>query len=811
MRKRYPPAGLRLLGALAVLSLAAGCRTPRSAAVPAAPAEPSAEALARYADGLVHEYGGRPAEALKSYRLAIELDPNRSAPYARALAAHVALVRAGRESPLPEALARFAEAYPHSAEPMRWLARLHRAEGRTDEALAAFEAGLRRSPDDGELHAERLALLVRDDRTAEALEALRAAIRREVSPRALAPTAGELLKRGREAGDADAESGALAVLDTLRSRAGADAELLLLLAELYRRGGAGDRAKATLAAAREAAPERPEVYLQTALTAFAREDFAQARRVLAEGVAVVDRPLDLLRLLAEAATQDALRLEPAAPEAAAEAREEAIDAVRRLLESVPREAALRLRLADLLILSERFDDAIAELARVEPDQEELRAQIAHRFLAAGAPGDAIAQLQALADERPDDVQLQSVLGEMLEQAGRRGEAIEAFARAAAAPEAGPLPHARYAALLAEENRMEEALAAVDAGLEAAGEQALLVETGALLRLEMGRFEEALAWLGRLRALRAPGEEGELPPRFLAHRALALQYLGETAEAAELLAAAMAGDELAVEAYVYRAARLDRADETGGRAAATRTVLEALARALSDEPLVLLYAGLYEHQAEAYAAAVEIFARAVRVAEEHPHRADRLTPQFYFVYGAAAERAGRYEQAMELLARCIELDPDHALALNYLAYIWAERGMNLDQALVYVRRALEQEPESGAFIDTLGWIYFQQGRFDEALVELKRALEFEPEEPTILDHVGDALHALNRTEEAIPYWLRSLEHGPENPEAVRAKLREAGVEPPEEEDAAAEPEPPEEEAPAEPEPPAASDAEPPEAP
>ena len=93
--------------------------------------------------------------------------------------------------------------------------------------------------------------------------------------------------------------------------------------------------------------------------------------------------------------------------------------------------------------------------------------------------------------------------------------------------------------------------------------------------------------------------------------------------------------------------------------------------------------------------------------------------------------------------CLNLDPEYADALNYLAYLWAVRSIRLDDALRHIQTALSLDPENAAYLDTLGWIYHQMGRFDEALDLLRQADRLQPNDPEIRDHIEKTLEKLGR--------------------------------------------------------------------
>jgi tetratricopeptide (TPR) repeat protein len=136
-----------------------------------------------------------------------------------------------------------------------------------------------------------------------------------------------------------------------------------------------------------------------------------------------------------------------------------------------------------------------------------------------------------------------------------------------------------------------------------------------------------------------------------------------------------------------------------------------------------------------------------------------------------------ERAIPALQRATELQPDFAAALNYLAYLWADRGENLEEALRLAERAVSLDMQSGAYVDTLGWALFRLGRLPEARRLLERARRLEGDDPAILDHLGDLYLALGEAGLAREHWELALERGPEAPEAIRAKLAALGAAPP----------------------------------
>ena len=117
--------------------------------------------------------------------------------------------------------------------------------------------------------------------------------------------------------------------------------------------------------------------------------------------------------------------------------------------------------------------------------------------------------------------------------------------------------------------------------------------------------------------------------------------------------------------------------------------------------------------------------------------------------------GRRQESIETMKRVVNLDPDHADALNYLGYTYAEMGIHLDEAEQLIRSALQNKPENGYITDSMGWVYYKQGEYAKALTELLKAFQNLPDDPTIAEHIGDVYAALNENSKAIEYYNKAL--------------------------------------------------------
>ena len=131
-------------------------------------------------------------------------------------------------------------------------------------------------------------------------------------------------------------------------------------------------------------------------------------------------------------------------------------------------------------------------------------------------------------------------------------------------------------------------------------------------------------------------------------------------------------------------------------------------------------------------------------------------QLFFELGLLLERNGMYQQAISTMEKVLELQPQHAEALNFIGYTWADKKINLNQALEYIKKADEIKPDNGYIIDSLGWVYYRLGEYKKAAKFLNRSLELEPSDPHIYSHLGDVYHALRKYSKALEAYRKAFE-------------------------------------------------------
>jgi tetratricopeptide (TPR) repeat protein len=371
---------------------------------------------------------------------------------------------------------------------------------------------------------------------------------------------------------------------------------------------------------------------------------------------------------------------------------------------------------------------------------------------------------------PEDAFAHFMQGLLAELARRPDMAVASYSRVIELDPGQVDAFRKKALFLFQGSEPVRAIQVLETGLNHHPDHVELLSMKGNLALLFEQFDESVRALDRLNVLRIQGEILENPAEFYTVYAMALLAVERGRDAVEPILRAMESNgEILEEIWRHQIRHVFRADDDETlKDRRERVLIEALERVGNRRPedlMVLRLLGRTHLFRRNHAAALEAFEELRRLAEASDDPSEWIHADFLFDYASTLERLGRDEEAMAIFEEVIAKDPDHALALNYLAYMWAERAINLEQALRYIQRALRFEPHNGAFIDTRGWIFYQMGRYEEALVDLQRASELEPDESVIAEHMGDVLMKLDRPVEAVGYYRIALALGAEEREEI----------------------------------------------
>lgn len=140
-----------------------------------------------------------------------------------------------------------------------------------------------------------------------------------------------------------------------------------------------------------------------------------------------------------------------------------------------------------------------------------------------------------------------------------------------------------------------------------------------------------------------------------------------------------------------------------------------------------------------------------------------------------EALGDWRSAVPLYEAILKQDPNNLIALNNLAYRYADMGKDLDTALTYAQRAQQRAPTSDDVVDTLAWVYIRKNLNDSAISLLKPLIAKQPRNPLFHYHLGLALLQKGDRTAARQSLQTALSLNPskEDEQKIREALSRAG--------------------------------------
>ena len=136
----------------------------------------------------------------------------------------------------------------------------------------------------------------------------------------------------------------------------------------------------------------------------------------------------------------------------------------------------------------------------------------------------------------------------------------------------------------------------------------------------------------------------------------------------------------------------------------------------------------------------------RIDAKHP-----LFPEVTDSRGVAYERNGEWNKAEKDLLTSLEVSPNQAYVINYLAYSWIEQGVKIEESLKMLEKANKIKSNDPYIIDSLGWALYKLKRYKESKDYLQLAVRLMPADPIVNDHYGDVLWKNGNEIQARYYW------------------------------------------------------------
>tara|TARA_Y100000816_G_scaffold279589_1_gene252028 strand:+ start:1786 stop:3426 length:1641 start_codon:yes stop_codon:yes gene_type:complete len=137
------------------------------------------------------------------------------------------------------------------------------------------------------------------------------------------------------------------------------------------------------------------------------------------------------------------------------------------------------------------------------------------------------------------------------------------------------------------------------------------------------------------------------------------------------------------------------------------------------------------------------------------RSHELYPKVKDGRGIAYEQTGDWPKAEKDFLDSLEVKPNQAYVINYLAYSWIEKGIKIEKSLKMLEEANRLRSNDGYITDSLGWALYKLKKYEKAEEYLKKAVQLMPLDPIVNDHFADILWTNGERLQARYYWRHVL--------------------------------------------------------
>lgn len=143
---------------------------------------------------------------------------------------------------------------------------------------------------------------------------------------------------------------------------------------------------------------------------------------------------------------------------------------------------------------------------------------------------------------------------------------------------------------------------------------------------------------------------------------------------------------------------------------------------------------------------------------------------YALIGDSYHEAGNMKEAIEAYESALAFDSSNLSVLNNYAYYLALAGMNLDKALEMSARTLQDEPDELIYVDTYAWILFLLERYDEAKAYADRLMAGDaPKSAVEYHHCGDIYAKCGDIDKAVECWILARDNGDDS-KVLKRKIK-----------------------------------------
>ena len=437
----------------------------------------------------------------------------------------------------------------------------------------------------------------------------------------------------------------------------------------------------------------------------------------------------------------------------------AITALERLYNEDKSRDDLLEMLCELYQQTENYPKAIETLNRIEAAEgksEHLSYSKSEIYTKQGMKQAAIAEMEALARQYPNDLNYKGMYADKLLQNDEEQQALRL-----------------YNEILAEEPDNIRALVSLRSYYRVQGETEIVDSLTERILLNPSATTEQRVYMMRHMVGESERDGGDSTQVLEMFHKL-LQQPQKDADIASLCAAYMSLKEMprdTIAAILHTILRI-APDNAGARLQLVSYAWDAKdldevvslcqdARQYNPEEMAFYYyQGMAFYQKDQRDKALEAFQNGISVITQESNPA--IVSDFYAVMGDLFYQKGLPQQAFEAYDSCLQWKDDNIMCMNNYAYYLSELGQQLDKAEQMSYKTIKAAPKNATYLDTYAWILFMKESYAEAKIYIDQALQNDSDSSAvIIEHAGDIYAKGGNVERAVALWQQAQKIDPDN--------------------------------------------------
>jgi tetratricopeptide (TPR) repeat protein len=120
------------------------------------------------------------------------------------------------------------------------------------------------------------------------------------------------------------------------------------------------------------------------------------------------------------------------------------------------------------------------------------------------------------------------------------------------------------------------------------------------------------------------------------------------------------------------------------------------------------------------------------------------------------RMKNYKEAFNAYEEALKLNNSDLTVMNNYAYYLAEQNMNLKEAERMAKVVIEKEKDNNTFLDTYAWVLYKRGKSRDALKIMEKIIDSgDTKDAEYFEHYGYILKKLHKCRDAVKSWETAM--------------------------------------------------------